>query len=151
MTVLSAQTIKRLGILEPTEEPGTAFGMSYGLGPCGYDLRAREGFFLGKADPYVILISAMERFRMPDDVVGVVHDKSSWARRGLFVQNTVIEPGWEGFLTLELTYHGVGRIEVKPGCPIAQVVFHFLDQPTDRPYRGKYQDQPPRPVSAIDA
>jgi dCTP deaminase len=28
--------------------------------------------------------------------MGIVHDKSTWARRGLVVQNTVIEPGWHG-------------------------------------------------------
>ena len=34
--------------------------------------------------------------------MGIVHDKSTWARRGLVVQNTVIEPGWHGYLTIEV-------------------------------------------------
>jgi dCTP deaminase len=39
--------------------------------------------------------------------MGIVHDKSTWARRGLVVQNTVIEPGWHGYqTTIELTNHG---------------------------------------------
>lgn len=87
---------------------------------------------------------------MPTDVIGVVHDKSSWARRGLAVQNTVIEPGWRGFLTLELTNHGTRKLHIPKGCPIAQIVFHRLDEPAARPYDGRYQDQPPGPQPARD-
>jgi hypothetical protein len=81
-------------------------------------------------------------------VVGVVHDKSSLARRGIAVQNTVLEPGWRGFLTLEITNHGPEPIMLKSGCAVAQVVFTFLDEPTERPYRGKYQDQEAGPQAA---
>jgi len=87
---------------------------------------------------------------MPDDLLGVVHDKSSWARRGLTVQNTVIEPGWRGFLTLELTYHGDADLALHQGDPIAQIVFHRLDMATVQPYDGKYQDQAPGPQEAIE-
>jgi dCTP deaminase len=87
------------------------------------------------------LAASRERFIMPGDVLGVVHDKSTLARRGLSVFNTVIEPGWKGYLTLELIHHGPLRLTLMNGQPIAQVVFHLLDQPTDAPYAGKYQDQ----------
>ena len=49
-----------------------------------------------------LLAATVERFQMPNDLMGIVHDKSTWARRGLVVQNTVIEPGWHGYLTIEV-------------------------------------------------
>jgi dCTP deaminase len=54
----------------------------------------------------------------------------------LTVQNTVIEPGWRGYLTLELTNHGPNRLEIPAGSPIAQIIFEMLDEPTEQPYRG---------------
>ena len=43
-------------------------------------------------------MSSIEFFNMPKYLVGIVHDKSSLARQGLSVFNTVIEPGWKGYL-----------------------------------------------------
>jgi dCTP deaminase len=90
----------------------------------------------------------MERFAMPTTLMGVVHDKSSWGRKGLAVQNTVIEPGWEGFLTVELSNHSRAIIQIKAGMPIAQIVFHRLDAMTRQPYKGKYQNQEAGPQAA---
>jgi dCTP deaminase len=141
MSVLSSQTIRKLKLVAPlverTQDPAT--GTSYGLSACGYDIRLDQNVRLVSGG--FCLASAMEMFRMTDDVVGIVHDKSTWARRGLTVQNTVIEPGWTGFLTLELTNHGTADLVLPRGTPIAQVLFHFLDRPTDQPYSGKYQNQ----------
>jgi dCTP deaminase len=149
MTVLSAQTIRQLAILDPHvertvhEQTGTSFGLSY----CGYDIRLAEHLTLR---PGVFSLgSTVEKFTMPPDVVGVVHDKSTWARRGIAVQNTVIEPGWRGFLTLELTNHSTEDVELPPGTPIAQVLFHRLDHVPERTYSGKYQDQAAGPQPAI--
>lgn len=148
--ILSGQTIRSLGLLDPCEEPGAFEGVSYGLGPAGYDLRLVlpvSGNSVVPPTVYClcpgefILVAAAERFTMPNDLVGVVHDKSTWARRGLAVQNTIIEPGWTGYLTLELTNHGREYLELIEGQGIAQVVFHRMDQPAERPYRGKYQGQ----------
>lgn len=92
------------------------------------------------------LASAIEEFDMPNDLVGIVHDKSTWARRGLSVFNTVIEPGWKGFLTLELVYHGQDELIIPAGSGIAQVVFHETVVPSA--YKGKYQNQENEPVAA---
>ena len=62
--------------------------------------------------------------------------------------NTVIEPGWRGFLTLELRNMSNKKIFIPNGCPIAQVVFHRLDQECEKPYSGKYQDQERGPQGA---
>jgi dCTP deaminase len=94
------------------------------------------------------LASTIERFHMPKNYMGWIADKSSWVRRGLCVQNSKIEPGWVGYLTLELTNHTWFPIRLKRGMPIAQIVFVKLDKPTDAPYKGKYQYQGPLPQSA---
>lgn len=145
-------------------------GTSYGLGEAGYDIRIKQEVKFLKwevtktifsivtepGDPWstnrdgrFALASAMEGFQMPTNLVGVVHDKSTWARRGLSVFNTVIEPGWNGFLTLELVYHGEGELIIPAGSGIAQVLFSQLAE--DRAYTGKYQNQEDKPVAARDS
>lgn len=145
--ILPAQTIRLLKPVEPFCERGVVGGMSFGLSAAGYDIRldkakCREGSMGYTLEPgQFCLASSIEEFTMPDNVLGVVHDKSTWARQGLTVQNTVIEPGWTGYLTLELTNHSPGMIYLQHGIPIAQIIFHFLYAPTESPYDGKYQHQ----------
>ena len=157
--ILSAQTITGLSYM-PRDEARfgkpmifpfmrkTVFqGLSFGLSPAGYDIRIKQDVCLFPGD--FVLASAIEKFAMPRDVLGIVHDKSTLARRGLSVFNTVIEPGWEGFLTLELKNQGKEVILLYAGSGVAQVVFHRLDMETTIPYDGKYQDQADEPVPAI--
>lgn len=164
MTVLSAQTIKRLQPLAPllprTQHPES--GCSFGLSACGYDIRLDQDVDLLPGE--FKLASTIEHFQMPPNVVGIVHDKSTWIRRGLCVFNTVIEPGWRGYLTLELknvnqevytafkTDHRSSepRLKLVAGTPIAQVIFSFLDEDSEQQYTGKYQDQARGPVAAKD-
>lgn len=94
-----------------------------------------------------ILASTIEEFKMPNNLVGIVHDKSSWARQGLSVFNTVIEPGWNGFLTLELVYNGNEPLIIPSGSGIAQVVFHETSNTAT--YTGRYQNQEDKPVEAL--
>ena len=154
--ILSAQSIRKAGIFTPFNNRTIhECGMSYGLSSAGYDVRIKERVWLGKNGGLFTgtfsLASTLEHFTMPDNLLGKVADKSTWARRGLAVQNTIIEPGWRGFLTLELTYHGTEPfIEIPAGAPIAQIILCRLDEPTEQPYgSGKYQNQPSRPVAAI--
>lgn len=157
MTVLSSQSIRKCGIFTPFNERTVHKGMTFGLGPSGYDVRIAETVELGVQRTSrgiwnaskATLASTMEHFTMPDDCVAYVKDKSTWARRFVLVQNTIIEPGWRGFLTLEITYDGDDGIVIESGSPIAQIVFHKLDEPTEQPYSGKYQDQESGPQHAI--
>lgn len=137
---------------------------SYGLSEAGYDIRIKQEIMFhpaNGADPNektfvdgrhhpsnFVIASAIEEFDMPYDLVGIVHDKSTWARKGLSVFNTVIEPGWRGFLTLELVYHGFQPLHIPAGTGIAQVIFHRTERKAE--YTGKYQDQADRPVGAIN-
>jgi dCTP deaminase len=127
-------------------EKRRSHGVSHGLSEAGYDIRIKQDVTLHPFKRFT-LASAIEEFQMPVDLVGIVHDKSTWARRGLSVFNTVIESGWRGFLTLELVYHGWGVLRVPAGAGIAQVLFHRTLN--NASYDGKYQGQPDRPVAAI--
>ena len=130
-------------------------GVSYGLSEAGYDIRIKQDIVfdwgvcvdgIHKGTGNFCLASAIDEFQMPSDLVGIVHDKSTWARQGLSVFNTVIEPSWRGFLTLELVYHGRGGLHIPAGAGIAQVIFHQCA--SSAYYDGKYQNQADMPVSA---
>lgn len=142
-------------------------GVSSGLGEAGYDICIKQtvhfhkhpstqmmmvGAEAGYIQPRLfeqgrfILASSIEEFNMPTNLVGIVHDKSSWARKGLSVFNTVIEPGWKGFLTLELVYHGDENLIIPAGAGIAQVIFTKTAE--ESCYEGKYQNQEDRPIEA---
>ena len=135
------------GMIQPFTEREKAFGMSYGLSSAGYDVRIDKGRVLRPGD--FTLASTLEQFKMPTDLLAKVADKSSWARQGLAVQNTIIEPGWSGWLTLELTNHGPDTIRIENGAPIAQIIFMALLVATDQPYEGKYNNQKRGPQPAI--
>jgi dCTP deaminase len=147
MTVLSAQTIRKRGIFTPFHERTKIHGMTLGLGPAGYDVRINESVTIPPGG--ALLASTIEHFDMPSDVLGQVADKSTWARMFIAVQNTVIEPGWRGHLTLELSNHSARTVHIERGSPIAQIVLFKLDELTEQPYKGKYQDQPNRVVEPI--
>lgn len=139
--ILPAQVIRRIEpqIIEPWFERTVHNGMTFGLSHAGYDIRCAETVYMPPGS--FSLASSIERFTMPLDVLGVVHDKSTWARRGIAIQNTVIEPGWRGHLTLEITNHHHKAVSIYAGDPIAQIIFHRLEEPVKHGYSGKYQDQ----------
>lgn len=122
-------------------------GVSWGLTECGYDIRIKQDvtLFFGRR---FFLGSSIEEFNMPDNLMGRVLNKSTWARLGLDASKTTnIEPGWKGYLTIELTYARTWPLRIKAGSGICQVIFETLMHPAR--YAGKYQAQANRPVSAI--
>lgn len=167
MTFVNGRTLLKMSpILGMIETKERFEGTSYGLSEAGYDLRIRQKIeFINDAygsrtvvtDPelnefttfngHFVLASAIEEFNMPKNLVGTVKDKSTWARQGLSVFNTVIEPGWKGFLTLELVYHGNSNLVIEAGSGIAQVLFGSLSDIGDYG-DGKYQNQENKPVFA---
>lgn len=160
--------------MEPrTVQEGLSFGQSY----AGYDIRLKQrvhfipnkvwqtqeedgihthkkhvitvldGTMRTEEEGRFCLASAIEYFQMPKNLVGVVHDKSSLARLGIQVFNTVIEPDWHGYLTLELVFNGNKEIVLEAGTPIAQVLFSELTE--EASYGdGKYQNQPNEPTGS---
>lgn len=135
--------LKAAPIRNMVPEKRREHGVSYGLTEGGYDIRIKQEIVLNREHRFT-LASTVEEFQMPTHLVGIVHDKSTWARRGLSVFNTCIEPGWRGWLTLELVYHGSEPLYIPAGAGIAQVLFHEIHQTAA--YEGKYQNQPDAPV-----
>lgn len=151
-------------LLDVPDRKVSEHGVSYGLGEAGYDIRIKQDitfYRLFGLIPMVKIVdgkqvsrhfgkftlaSAIEKFNMSPSCVAIVHDKSTWARRALSVFNTVIEPGWKGYLTLELVYHGRKKLHIPAGSGIAQVLFHLVQEPAN--YNGKYQNQENKPVAA---
>lgn len=149
MTVLSAQSIRRAascGLIRPFVERGIIRGRSFGLSACTYDCRIDRPLIVPVGQ--CRLAVTMERFRFPHNVCGSVLDKSSWARIFVSAFNTHLDPGWEGYLTLELANLGTEPVEYLEGDPVCQIKFEWLDEPTYLPYRGKYQGQGPEPTPA---
>ena len=133
-------------LIEKRPGPG---GVSYGMSEAGYDIRIAQDIVLHPFKRFS-LASTVERFDMPEDVVAIIHDKSTWARRGLSVFNTVAEPGWQGWLTLELVYHRWGVLRIPEGAGIAQAIFHRIENQASYG-AGKYQNQENRPVAARES
>ena len=167
MIINGRDLIAAAPIKDMVPEKVVAHGMSYGLGEAGYDIRIKQEIrfypvnpdaefkkfrvmtftndsFTNDDEGRFTLASAIEEFQMPTHLLGRVCDKSSWARKGLSVFNTVIEPGWKGFLTLELVYHGNTELIIPAGAPIAQVIFEEVKNPAQ--YNGKYQFQSSEPT-----
>jgi len=85
------------------------------------------------------LAHSEQTFDMPANVLGLVKDKSTYARMGVGVFNTVIEPGWRGVLTLEIVNNSNRSVALAPYRGIAQVLF-YGNEPCDNDYgSGKYQ------------
>ena len=129
--------------IDPKEEDGAFFrqmDLVYGATGAWASIPA-YGFALG---------SSIECFDMPEDVVGVCVGKSTYARCGLIVNVTPLEPGWKGYLTLELHNTLPVPVQVYVNEGIAQIMFHQGERPstTYKERDGKYQNQPPRPVFA---
>ena len=157
MIINGADLLYRGPIKGMINEKRREHGVSYGLSEAGYDIRIKQDVYFDGGDVWVdgmqihhsmfCLASAIEEFQMPSDLVGVVHDKSTWARQGLSVLNTIIEPSWRGHLTLELVYHGRDGLHIPAGAGIAQVIFHQTS--SNAYYDGKYQGQADMPVEAV--
>jgi len=94
-----------------------------------------------------VLGTTMERVEIPPDLIANVQGRSSLGRLAVVIHATagVIDPGYRGQITLELSNLGTAPVALTPGMRISQVIFTELSSPAQRPYgteRGsKYQDQ----------
>jgi dCTP deaminase len=95
-----------------------------------------------------VLGSTLERVALADDLVGRLEGKSGLGRLGLLIHSTAgfVDPGFDGYLTLELSNVASLPITVYPGMKIGQVSFLRMTSPAERPYGSaslgsKYQNQ----------
>ncbi len=146
--------------------------VSYGLSSFGYDMRVAGEFrvftpniYNSVVDPKrideralveydvqdhilippnsYVLGRSIEYFCMPDDVLGLVLGKSTYARSGIIVNVTPLEPGWEGHVTIEIGNGTPLPAKVYAEEGIAQVVFLRGETPeiSYDEKDGKYQRQ----------
>ena len=106
----------------------------------------REPFILHPGE--FVLGATAERIGLPDDLVARLEGKSSLGRLGLLIHSTAgyVDPGWDGYLTLELSNVANLPITIYPGMRIGQISFFRLSAPAQVPYgaagrSSKYQGQ----------
>ncbi len=92
-------------------------------------------------EPYEhILLTTLEYVKMPNDLIGFVNLRSTFARLGLIIPPTIIDAGFEGQITIEL----IGSefpIRLTTGTRFIHVVFAKTSTPVEKPYQGKYSGQ----------
>src|SRR5512135_2174376 len=103
-----------------------------------------------------VLGATLERVAVPDDLVARLEGKSSLGRLGLLIHSTAgyVDPGWDGYLTLELSNVANLPITLYYGMKIGQISFFRMSSPVDRPYGSpelgsKYQGQSEPTASAF--
>ncbi len=85
------------------------------------------------------LVPTLEWVKIPADLMGTVTARSTWAREGLSIATaTLIEPRYEGIVTLELANLGEIPIALYPGMSLAQIAFSVVDGDTTRPNRAQF-------------
>lgn len=96
-----------------------------------------EAFILHPGE--FVLGATKERIRLPEDLVARLEGKSSLGRLGLLIHSTAgyVDPGWDGYLTLELSNVANLPITIYPGMKIGQISFFRLTTPAETPYGSK--------------
>lgn len=106
-----------------------------------------DSYFLLPAQTYALGVSR-ELFSIPDNVLGIATGKSTYARCGIIINITPLEPGWKGFLTIELFNCSRHSTKIYANEGIAALIFLEGDKPNQK-YNGKYQNQGSRVVPAL--
>lgn len=95
----------------------------------------------------MLLATTLERVEIPPDLVCFLEGKSSLGRLGLVIHQTagIVDPGFQGQLTLEISVTGSSAMLLRPGMLIAQLMFARCE-PANKPYghpdlNSRYQYQ----------
>ena len=145
--------------------------ISYGVSSYGYDVRCSNEFkvftnihsaivdpksfdeksFVDIASDVCVippnsfaLARTVEYFKIPRNVLTICLGKSTYARCGIIVNVTPLEPEWEGHVTLEFSNTTNLPAKIYAGEGVAQMLFFESDEECDVSYKdrgGKYQGQ----------
>lgn len=160
------------GMINPFVEAQKRDGViSYGVSSYGYDIRVADEFKIftnvhsrivdpKDFDPHAyvdfkgdvciippnsfVLAHSVEMIQMPLNVTGIVLCKSTYIRAGVLIPTTVLEAGWQGIITLEISNVTPLPAKIYANEGIAQVLFFEGDELCDVSYAdraGKYQNQ----------
>jgi dCTP deaminase len=164
--------VREHDMINPFTESQVREGViSYGVSSYGYDLRVAEEFkiftnvnstivdpkhfdeksFVEFRGPVCIvppnsfaLARSVEYFKIPRTVLTICVGKSTYARCGIIVNVTPLEPEWEGFVTLEISNTTPLPARVYSNEGLCQIVFFESDEVCEVSYKdkkGKYQAQ----------
>ncbi|MBU2567685.1 MAG: dCTP deaminase [Elusimicrobia bacterium] len=159
-------------MIEPFEGKQVKNGLiSYGLSSYGYDARLADEFRIWTSTGNVVidpknfaadslaefkgncctippnsfaLGRSLEYFRIPRKVLALCFGKSTYARCGILVNITPLEPEWEGYITIEISNTTPFPAKVYANEGIAQIIFFESDEECMVSYadrKGKYQKQ----------
>ena len=160
------------GMISPFEEKQIRDGkISYGLSSYGYDARVSNEFkiftdvdsaivdpknfnnnsFVSRTGKECIippnsfaLASTVEYFKIPKNVLVICLGKSTYARCGIIVNVTPLEPGWEGHVTLEFSNTTPLPAKIYANEGAAQFIFLEGNENPEITYdkrKGKYMKQ----------
>lgn len=88
-----------------------------------------------------VLLTTHEYVEMPDNLMGFVELRSSWARHGLSMPPTIIDAGFKGDITLEVINNTDIGIALKPGLRFAHIIFAVTMNKVSNKYAGSYLNQ----------
>lgn len=160
------------GMIKPFNKERAQEGIiSYGVSSYGYDMRVADEFkiftnanntvvdpknfdarsFIDfKGDVCIIpansfvLARSLEYFRIPREVLVICLGKSTYARCGIVVNVTPLEPEWEGHVTIEISNTSPSPTKIYANEGLAQLLFLQGSEACVRSYAdkaGKYQAQ----------
>ena len=160
------------GMITPCAESQVREGViSYGISSYGYDLRISDKFKIftvsnnSEIDPKksdsqnftdfqgnvcvippnsYVLATSLEYFKLPRDVIAICLGKSTYARCGIVVNVTPLEPEWEGHITMEISNTSPKPVKIYANEGIAQLIFLGGSELCLKSYadkKGKYQAQ----------
>ena len=166
------KTVKSKGMIKPFLSKQVRKGkISFGLSSYGYDARVSNEFKIftnvnsGIVDPKIFkkesfvtkigkeciippnsfaLARTMEYFKIPEDVLVICLGKSTYARCGIIVNVTPLEPGWEGHVTLEFSNTTPLPAKIYANEGACQFLFYKGEAPPEVSYKdrsGKYMKQ----------
>ena len=84
------------------------------------------------------LIQTHEEINTPDDLMPILHPRTSLFRSGLLLLNSKTDPGYVGKLTMGLTNLSPFPVKLQLGARICNIIFHKIEGKTVR-YRGQHQ------------
>lgn len=160
------------GMIAPFEDSSLAKGViSFGVSSYGYDMRMSDEFkiFKGRGadilDPKAVdhanfidfkgdiciippnsfvLGRSVEYFKIPRNVLAICFGKSSYARCGVVVNVTPLEPEWEGYVTIAVLNTSPLPVKIYANEGISQLIFLGAEDICETSYAdkaGKYQAQ----------
>lgn len=113
-------------------------------GPAGYVLIPPNSF---------ALCETVEYFEIPRDILAICVGKSTYARCGIIVNVTPLEPEWKGKITIEISNTTPLPAKIYANEGIAQIIFLRGEEVCEISYadkQGKYQDQPGLTLPRVD-